>query len=113
LPHGQHSPFVEFTSGDLDMSTYRFIGASACVGSRELTQFGQKVLLTAEQATAAVCGGAAILPETVFLALGFTDEELRRYAFAGSHPRATSAFLGKKDAALTEFRALQRSLVCS
>lgn len=91
------------------MSTYRFVGVSACIGSRELTQFGQKILLTDEQYATAVAGGAALISDEKFQEIGFTDDELRRYAFTGSWSRATSEFQEKRAAAVAALYEIRRA----
>lgn len=62
--------------------TYRYVGYGPCdMGFTALTQFGQKVELTPEQA-ADVLGptGAVLLPEKDFESIGFTDAELKSLA---------------------------------
>ena len=58
-------------------------------------RFGQKVQLAEDVAITAIAGGAALLPEEKFVAVGFTDEELKDYAYPGQREGAPEAFAAK------------------
>ncbi len=77
--------------------TFRFIGTEADIGGIALKRFGQTFELP-EGELSAVFGdrGALALPEAEFDSIGFTDDELKRFA----HPAAQNS--GMPGA--TEFR---------
>jgi hypothetical protein len=94
------------------MSTYRFLGLSTEIGEIKLTKFGQAIELPDELARQVIgsheSGGAAILPNTEFEELGFTEQELSLYASPISHGQANESFHGKKKKGLLavhEFRS--------
>lgn len=62
----------------------RFLGIEAEVYGKGLSKFGQSIELPEDQANAAIASNAPLLPETEFLACGFTPEELDRYAYPGA-----------------------------
>jgi hypothetical protein len=97
--------------------TLKFIGTEAEIGGKKLTALGQEFDLPAAEAKDAIlgagaetgyAGAVAALPADQFDALGFTDAELKRYAYPGARERAPEDCRGKlcKAAkALDEYRA--------
>lgn len=81
--------------------TYRFLGTYSEIGDvARLDQFGQAVDLPLALAEDAVAGGCALLPEDEFQRIGFTADELRRFAPPATHQGAPPEFLEKKRRAL-------------
>jgi hypothetical protein len=80
------------------MKSYRFVGTLADVGGVRLDRFGQKVQLPAADAKHE--RGPAVIPEERFAEIGFTDEELEKYAYPGPRTDAPSEFQKKLKAAL-------------
>lgn len=85
--------------------TYRFVGAESTVGDVQLKRFGQKIELTEEEAHNAILGGAAVIPDAEFEALGFTDQELAKFPHVGQQVLAPVAFKDKKHKAHDMFRS--------
>lgn len=76
--------------------TYRFIGSACEIGGvGTLESFGQPIELSGETAKVAILGGAALLPEETFAGIGFTADELERYAYPGARISASGDFLVK------------------
>lgn len=62
---------------------YRFAGTKSQIGDRELTKLGEEIMLTASEARNAIEGHCPLVPDAAFRSVGFTDDELRRYATPG------------------------------
>jgi hypothetical protein len=91
--------------------TFRFLGAESLVGdSIRLNRFGQSVDLTQPQAANAILGGCPLVDDETFCQIGFTKEDLERFASSGSHGRAPAEFQEKKKAALLTAHALRERL---
>lgn len=95
------------------MRAYRFVGTYAAIIDRdlELSTFGQRVELPEDVATVAMVGGAALLPEETFDALGFDQDELDALA-REPWREPTAEFLEKKQKAIVlycELRAQVRA----
>jgi hypothetical protein len=93
------------------MSSFRFIGLLAEIaGYRKLERFGQAIdlpdavaseLILGAGAEQGYAGAAALLPDAEFQAIGFTPEELQRFATPATQiGEKAQAFLEKKRAAL-------------
>jgi hypothetical protein len=85
------------------MTTFVFVGAfSEVLGAGiKLDRFGQRVELPPDLADETkLDGGLPCIPAESFDALGFTAEELRKYAKAATHENAPAEFLAKKKQAL-------------
>lgn len=80
------------------MKSYRFVGTLADVGGVRLDRFGQKVQLPAADAKHE--RGPAVIPEEEFERIGFTEEELTKFAFPGPRSEAPPEFQKKINAAL-------------
>lgn len=77
---------------------YRFVGGSQCDvhgPAIKLDKFGQSIELTDELAHTIALGGGVILPGPKFDALGFTTDELKKYALPGQRVSAPAEFIGK------------------
>lgn len=61
-------------------NVYRFVGSEALIGPLKLERFGTRVLMEDDAAYNAQLGGGAIILETDFKALGFTEEDLKIWA---------------------------------
>ncbi len=86
------------------MKPYRFVGSEAEIGGYgKLERFGQRILLP-EAVASQVAHAARLIPEEAFLEIGFTDQELRDYQYAGSHVEATPDFLAKKARAINIYQ---------
>ncbi len=62
------------------LNVYRFVGSEVLIGSLKLERFGTRVLLEDDAAYNAQLGGGAVILETDFKALGFTEEDLKIWA---------------------------------
>jgi hypothetical protein len=84
------------------MANYRFVGDHVDLFSPSiaLRRFGQKVELDDALAKHAALGGAQLIPEAEFDAIGFTDAELLKYPSAISHMKAPEDFKRRKKVAL-------------
>lgn len=88
--------------------TYVFLGTyTEIYGHARLTDFGQRVDLPEEIAKDAIAGDCAMIPAEEFDAIGFTPDELRKFAKASSHGNAPAEFLEKKKQALVKFHELR------
>jgi hypothetical protein len=94
------------------MSAYRFVGSYCEIdgGRIKLERFGQQVELPDAVAEVVVKGGGAIIPETEFESLGFTEQELSLYAYPGQQDGAPEAFAVKRHAAHVAFHDHHKSL---
>ena len=78
------------------MKAYRFVGTdSEITGYPRLQRFGQRIELP-DDFNVSSGHGIPLLPEKVFESVGFTVEELQRFADPGSHAEAPQEFLDKK-----------------
>lgn len=86
--------------------TYRFVGTTSSIeGIANLREFGQRAEIPKgmeREAAKANC-----IPEEVFAEIGFTDDELSRYRFPGTHADAPPEFQEKKKQALTALHDLR------
>jgi hypothetical protein len=87
------------------MSSYRFVGTRAEIhntppGGKEqgyiLTRFGQLVELPDDLAKHAIAEGVALIKPSDFDEIGFTPDELKKFANPDTHVRATDSFKAKK-----------------
>lgn len=86
----------------------RFLGTECTIGDHpSLKTFGQVIELDETLALEAIAGGAALIPEAEFAALGFTADELREYAQPGLHQFAPPTFLDKKRAGLLKLHEIR------
>lgn len=93
------------------MKAYRFLGTHTDIGGyAALDHFGQRVELPAELAKDAVRGGASLLPEDQFEALGFSAEELSKHGTPGGRINAPDSFLRKHKAGLLAAHEYRESL---
>ena len=84
------------------MSQYVYVGASECViwdTPFKFSRFGQVAEIPDAVALKAIAHRAALLPKADFDALGFTADELKKYAKSEMHHDAPGAFLEKRKAA--------------
>lgn len=56
---------------------YRFVGTESNVGAIKMRRFGQRFQMAEDMAKSAILGGAALIPEEDFKAIGFTDEDMK------------------------------------
>ena len=63
----------------------RFIGSSTSIGIYSISVFGQLIELPSDLVRDAVLGGAAIIPDTLFSTVGFTDQELEQWPDHNGH----------------------------
>lgn len=93
------------------MNAYRFVG-SACVlwGIAEFSTFGQRIELPEHTASEAIRGGAALVPEEEFEAIGFTADELKNFAFPGQQVNAPEPFKTKQRAAILAYQTRRHEL---
>lgn len=77
---------------------YRFLGTKGQILDTpyEFSQFGQLVSIEPELAAS----NRMLVPATDFDSIGFTPDELKKYADPSTHDKATDSFLAKKDKAL-------------
>ena len=82
--------------------TYRFVGGlpSHMMGVVSFLTWGQSAALTEEQARDLSLGGAAIVLDEEFQALGITPAEMAKYGPFGAHANLTPEFAAKKAAAI-------------
>jgi len=83
------------------MALYRFVGTFAefpLTGIR-LTEYGQQIELTDEQARSAALSRCAIVPEEEFHSAGHTEDELKKFNLTALHPGAPAEFLAKREKA--------------
>lgn len=80
------------------MKSYRFVGTQADIGGVRLSRFGQKIDLPAADAKHE--RGPAVIPAERFDEIGFTEEELAKYALSGPRSEAPKSFQDKLRAAL-------------
>lgn len=100
---------------------YCFVGSVSYIGRITLDRFGAKYKIDEGLATSAQKGGAAILEESDFNAIGFTADELKIWAdpFMGDHDipnnpadcKAKEVFINKKLAARAKFAEIRQALV--
>jgi len=84
----------------------RFVGAFGDFAGRRLDRLGDRVDVIPEDFEEAVSGGCALLPDEEFEAIGFTAQELTRYATAGDRARGMEpGFAAKMEKAQNAFRA--------
>lgn len=95
------------------MQTYRFLGTVGAVGSLELTQFGQRVTMSEEQAFEAVRGGCALLPDAEFQSIGFSSDELLKNAFPSARPRLDPSFQAKRRIAIQRLLEFEGRIKCN
>lgn len=79
------------------MKSYRFVGTLADVGGVRLDKFGQKIDLPAADAKHE--RGPAVIPAEKFEEIGFTEDELQKYAYPGPRSEAPKSFQEKLKAA--------------
>lgn len=79
--------------------TFRNVGSETDIGHAELRKLGQPVELDEALALEALRGGACVLPAAEFEAIGFTEDELRKYATPGAQIKAPPEFKDKLKAA--------------
>lgn len=87
---------------------YRFVGAHCEIGGRaKLVGLGQEIDLPESLAQDVVAGGGAIIPDDVFLSIGFSESDLERYRDTGARVRRgmDPEFEAKFNAAQDHFRA--------
>jgi hypothetical protein len=79
------------------MKPYFFVGSYCEIdgGRVKLERFGQRIELPDELAATVVRGGGAVLPEAKFDEIGFTEQELKQYAYPGQRLGAPEAFNAK------------------
>lgn len=88
----------------------RFLGSECSIGDYpRLESFGQTIELDEALAADAIRGGAALLPDAQFDALGFTDSELSDYGISASHQFAPAEFLAKKRAGLIAIHEIREN----
>ena len=89
--------------------TYRFVGVETELfgGRVKLTRLGQSIDLDEATASVVIKGGGAIVSESDFKALGFTDDELKQYAYAGPRLSAPPEFHAKLQRAHAMFCELK------
>lgn len=94
---------------------YRFLGTECSVLDRgiKLDRFGQAVDVDEDLARIMILGNAAIIPEKDFQEIGFTAEELSRFALVWTHSEAPESFLAKKRAALIRYTEIRQALVAA
>ena len=78
---------------------YRFLGTKGQILDTpyEFSQFGQLVSIEPELAAS----NRMLVPAADFDSIGFTSDELKKYADVSTHDKATDSFLAKKVKALT------------
>ena len=90
-----------------DKTTYRFIGDAALIHLAgrdiELTELGQKVDLTEDEAKTAA--RIPLLSDTDFESIGFTADEIKAYRNAALKHQAPADFQKKMQAAVDLFVA--------
>ena len=94
------------------------MGTYSEFGSIKLDRFGQRVLLTTEQAEQAQRGGCALLAEVEFQSFGFTEDDLRYWANPFEDPfdipptqsADKAAFLAKQGEVRAYFAQLHQTL---
>lgn len=100
---------------------YRFVGTVAEIGSERLDRFGQRITLDKAKAQVFQQGGCALLLETDFELIGFTDDELKIWAdpfenvfdvpLDAADAESKSEFIAKQQLAWATFRELRQKLV--
>jgi hypothetical protein len=89
----------------------RFVGIYSELGDgTRLQTFGQAVELTDDMVRAASLGGAEILPDDEFQAIGFTDQELKLWGNAVRQMKAPETFRAKYLAAREAARMFRQHL---
>jgi hypothetical protein len=91
------------------MDRFVFVGSYCEIdrGRIKLDRFGQGVTLPVELARVVIQGGGAVIPAEKFEAIGFTAEELKRFAFPGPAESAPEAFKVKRAEAWRQFAELK------
>jgi hypothetical protein len=93
------------------MAKYRFVGTCSTIGEELVTRFGQVVeLLSTDAENRVLHDNLALLPETTFSAIGFTEEELQKHPDVGLHSLAPAEFTAKRDAAWAAWHAWRQEL---
>lgn len=88
-----------------------FLGTETDIGGYPaLRNFGQVIELPDQLAKEAVLGGAALIPVDQFDAVGFTEQELRKFATPGARRQATEEFAHKQHAALLALHEYREGL---
>lgn len=78
------------------MTTYVFCGSQSVIGNVvEMKRFGQRVDLDDQIAQEAIAGGCPLLVAEEFDAIGFSDEELKKYGDVHARASAPSEFVEK------------------
>lgn len=97
------------------MKTFVFVGSnvSDMMGVVSFRRFGQRAVLTDEQARDLATGGAAIAPADRFDAIAIPEKLLRQYAEFGTHGQASAEFLGYKKLAIAAYEEFRASLETS
>jgi hypothetical protein len=91
-------------------TTFVFLGGvSEVLGAGiKLTRFGERVELPPDLAAETkLHGGLPCIPAAAFDALGFSDDDLKRYGPTAAHGNAPEAFLAKKIKALEALHAIR------
>lgn len=91
------------------MKTYVFVGSYCELdnGRVKLDRFGQRIELVDSEAENVIRGGGAILPEADFSAIGFDQDELKKYALPGPRANAPAEFHEKVRSAVVAYCELR------
>lgn len=92
------------------MAQFVFVGAHCELPNLKLERFGQTVELTDAAAENIIAGGGAILPKSEFDAIGFSDEEVKSFAFPGPRITAPAEFQEKYSRAVARFGELHEQI---
>lgn len=91
------------------MTRYRFVGSFSTVADREFSRFGQWVDWD-ESYYRMIVRTAPFIPEADFVRIGFTSEELARYAEYSQRILAPDSFNSKAKQALMILRDVRSRL---
>lgn len=86
---------------------YCYAGYVSEIGGKKLSQVGQALNLTQEQAEEYIRGGCVLIPKETFDEIGFTDDELRRFGGVDGRGSAPQEFLDKLALAVSEYDRLR------
>ncbi len=96
------------------MKTYRHLGKEAMItgaNPEQLKRYGQSFQMQEDMETVALHASVAFLPESAFLAVGFTDAELGKYFSVALFGGAPADFKAKASKASDAYFAFRESIL--